>query len=324
VLDALEYAGCIQRKKISIAGARPCTVIRASDSLIQLLGAAPTTMLSTIDCNPKTSPPVVIKDPSDKFLKHCDSRLPTPETKLIQDIRDQTLAINAHINSFHLDSPQAIPILTPTAVFGHYPGTLYRVFNNGGLEHGGRYYGGFWQDLSAIERQSLRIKGEALTCLDYEAMGLRLALAHVGSVVSPHTDPYQRLLDQCPALRRKAAKLAINACLSSYAPLRVAPKRLRELLPKGVSWSAIQALIARAYPELHGLWFRGFGLKLQRKDSDIMTDILLNSITTDLALLPIHDGLLCPRSQAKDAKELMVSCYRNHVHGQSPKINTEW
>jgi hypothetical protein len=53
---------------------------------------------------------------------------------------------------------------------------LRRIFNNGQFDHGGRLYGGFWQDLSAETRLSdIRLNDESIVSLDFGQCGVRIA-----------------------------------------------------------------------------------------------------------------------------------------------------
>lgn len=51
---------------------------------------------------------------------------------------------------------------------------LYRIFNNGTFEDGGRFYGGWWQSIGEDTRRNICIDGEETIELDYEALHARL------------------------------------------------------------------------------------------------------------------------------------------------------
>ena len=46
---------------------------------------------------------------------------------------------------------------------------LYRVFNNGSFDEGGRFYGGWWQNLPSEYRQFITINGHTTSEYDYSA-----------------------------------------------------------------------------------------------------------------------------------------------------------
>ena len=55
--------------------------------------------------------------------------------------------------------------------------TLYRVFNNRSFEQGGRFYGGWWQEVPRVYRRFIRIDGEPTAELDYSSLHPRILYA---------------------------------------------------------------------------------------------------------------------------------------------------
>jgi hypothetical protein len=62
----------------------------------------------------------------------------------------------------------------PIAVFRR---SVYRIFNNGSWQEGGRLWGGFWMSMKRAERSRMRINGEPITDVDYQQLYPRLAYA---------------------------------------------------------------------------------------------------------------------------------------------------
>ena len=66
---------------------------------------------------------------------------------------------------------------------------LRRIFNNGRFDHGGRLWGGFWQELSKRDRAAaLALEGLRAVTLDYRQMGPRLLYARTREL--PPADCY--------------------------------------------------------------------------------------------------------------------------------------
>jgi len=57
---------------------------------------------------------------------------------------------------------------------------LYRVFNNGNFNYGGRFYGAEYQQLSGKERRSMLINGSKVVEADYSAFHIRMIYHLVG------------------------------------------------------------------------------------------------------------------------------------------------
>jgi hypothetical protein len=91
---------------------------------------------------------------------------------------------------------------------------LYRVFNNGDLANpkfnqGGRFYGGWWQQIPSEYRSRLRIDGKKTVELDYSAMHFYMMYSEKG-LATPTSDPYT-----VDGIDRKSAKVALNIALNA-------------------------------------------------------------------------------------------------------------
>lgn len=107
--------------------------------------------------------------------------------------------------------------------------TLRRIFNNGRFDHGGRLWGGFWQELSKRDRAAaLTLEGVRAATLDYRQMGPRLLYARTGEL--PPADCYA-----VPDFERYRSgwKKLLNALFFAGPQLKRLPKGTAELLPRG-------------------------------------------------------------------------------------------
>ena len=66
---------------------------------------------------------------------------------------------------------------------------LFRIFNNGSFEEGGRFYGGWWQGIPGDYRTLLTINGKRTVQLDYSGMHFSIMYAQLG-LDTPMEDPY--------------------------------------------------------------------------------------------------------------------------------------
>ena len=105
---------------------------------------------------------------------------------------------------------------------------LHRVFNDPELQTGGRFYGGWWQNIPREHRQHLAVNGKAMVELDYSNQHPSILYAQEGAtrpadcysgVIKPkHLSDGVKQEDL-----RDAVKAAFNAMLNSSKPLRQAP-----------------------------------------------------------------------------------------------------
>jgi len=191
-------------------------------------------------------------------------------------------------------------------------------------DRGGRLFGeGFWINLEASRRGSIRIGGELVADLDYSSMFARLAYAHVGAVAPPGD------LYAIPGLEgyRSGVKLAFNVFLFDGKGLRKEwPKaemgiglgtdadakvnceaaRFDGLLPAG--WSNPERLrkaILEKHPALAKAFGRRLGYGLMLTESRVLTAVLAELMERGVVALPLHDGLLCAQSLKEEAAEMM-------------------
>src|SRR5690606_32939140 len=135
--------------------------------------------------------------------------------------------------------------------------TLYRVFNNGAFDHGGRFYGGWWQQVPSRYRKLITINGFPTAELDYSNMQIAMLYAREGLPLA--ADAYT--LDGFPAEKRKLVKQATFKLINATGRIE-APRK--EELPDGWDWKRLLAAIEDKHKPISE-WFRsGIGLELQR------------------------------------------------------------
>jgi hypothetical protein len=170
------------------------------------------------------------------------------------------------------------------------PPGLYRVFNRGSFQLGGRAYA-WWQSLPSRTlplRQHLRINGEPVVEPDYDAIHARIVYALHDRELDG--DPYET--GEFPREEGKLAFLiAINAPTTNSAigaiadAVEIERQRAAKLL---------KAIKAR-HREVDGAFGADIGVKLMRIDSDIALRAVKDSVKADIPALPVHDTPSLPR-----------------------------
>lgn len=183
----------------------------------------------------------------------------------------------------------------------HRKFTLRNKNDPGAFNLHGRLYGGFWMTLKATERHRLRIDGEPIADLDFSSMFPRLAYHHVGK------EPPEGDLYAIPGLEnhRDSAKTALSALLSYGDEMKSLPPRLKERLPEGWTASRIKQAVASFHPDLVPLFGRDFGLDLMFTESRILLAALRRLMAKKIPALPMHDGIMVPRSKAAEGVAAM-------------------
>jgi hypothetical protein len=202
--------------------------------------------------------------------------------------------------------------------------SLYRVFNDLDLQTGGRFYGGWWQNIPRGYRQHLAVNGKRMVELDYSNQHPSILYAQEG--VTRPADCYSEVInlpqrpdeDTVQDLR-DMVKAAFNAMLNSPKPLKRAPTGVKHS-QFGLKWVEVsEAIIAFHEPIAHH-FYTGVGLRLQRLDSDIAEKVLLHFAEKEIAVLPLHDSFLMHQGYETWLEPVMKTAFEEVV-GASPKID---
>jgi hypothetical protein len=185
---------------------------------------------------------------------------------------------------------------------------LYRVYK-GGWSLGGRFYGGWWQQVRATDRKHLLIHGGETIEIDYRMLHPRLVYAQAGQRLQG--DAYE--LD---GWDRKTCKRAFNVLLNA----RNYPQALGAILPhvygNRESAAALIADIKRRHASVAHCFHSGAGLRLQHTDSEMAKAVLRElTVRRGITVLPIHDSFVVRREHRGELEEAMDRAFREIERG---------
>ena len=202
--------------------------------------------------------------------------------------------------------------------------SLHRVFNDPELQTGGRFYGGWWQNIPREYRRHLAVNGKQMVELDYSNQHPSILYAQEG--ITRPTDCYSKVikLSQLPngvtiSELRDTVKAAFNAMLNSpkvlkNAPTGIEPKRF------GLKWRDISEAITTFHKPIAHHFYSGVGLRLQRMDSDIAEKVMVHFAKYNIAILPLHDSFLIHHGYEHELRDEMDKAFKDVV-GISPKVD---
>jgi hypothetical protein len=179
----------------------------------------------------------------------------------------------------------------PTAI------TVKRVFNG---EAGGRFYGGFWQNMPKVDRLKLMLEDSPVVELDYRAIHPTIAYAFQGIEITE--DPY--LIDGCKRDDVKQAFLVLFNCRDRRHAINTIRskgiKNVKQLLDR----------IEQKHSAIKNCFYNpSFGMVLQNTDSWICERILKRLTGDGVTCLPIHDSFIVPVEHKERLREAMDECF---------------
>ena len=243
-------------------------------------------------------------------LQFINDRIATKwiDLELSKDEHTDLVAQMAKKNKEHLeDSPDDYrPLMLSKR-------SLYRVFNDTAFQTGGRFYGGWWQEIPSKFRDRITIDGKRTVQLDYSGLHPHVLYHERGLELT--NDPYQVNLTPSKNAHdkdgfRKFIKQCFNAMLNAEKPMQRAP-RGSQLGHWRVTWKRVVRAIMEGHPEIEGQFFTGAGLRLQRIDSDLCEAVILAMMkrSTEIVVLPVHDSFIVHHGYKDELMAMMLGAY---------------
>lgn len=213
-------------------------------------------------------------------------------------------------------------------IFSHTP--LRRIFSRGSMERGGRFYGGWWENLPSEYRPYLTINGLATGEVDFSEFHPRILYLLSGQDVpngdlyddgwrDPASPIYDKNMEPYRS-RRKLFKEVFNAILNDLeGTFRLSRDELACAKRLGLSLVKIRKILFKKHPLLEMNARSGIGLRLQYIDSKIAEHVLLELMELKIPCLPVHDSFIVPRHQVAELIRAMRNGFKS-VTGHMPNL----
>lgn len=180
--------------------------------------------------------------------------------------------------------------------------TLHRVFNSPDWCDGGRYYGGWWQNVPKEYRRFVTIDGKDTCEYDYSSIHPRLLYAKSGHSWPANKDPYEA--PHGPELR-DAVKSAFLIMLNKEGTIQKRQVPNFDSTAARMSWKHFIAGIQETHAPISKFLGTGIGIKLQRADADIAEAVMLRFAQMRYACLPVHDSFIVLASLGEELEDHM-------------------
>lgn len=253
---------------------------------------------------------ILLKDKNDQLSKYAD----TGQTTAMRNALER---INAQIGSTDISTSRPLTSNQRKLEFAGTRASLYRVFNYGSFETGGRYYGGWWQHISKGARRLIQLDGVPVIEADYRGFNAAVLLAQAGLPIPD--DPYSVIpgVSRCTTLREHG-KTTLAAMLNSATGHTSEPRDF-DTEKHGMAPEAFRSLVQDAFPMVRDMMGQKMGMKLQRQESDLAEQIMLYFVDQGLSILPMHDAFLVQEHLSDELVQVMQYTF-NQQYGQIPPI----
>ena len=194
---------------------------------------------------------------------------------------------------------------------------VYRSFSRNSFEFGGRIYG-WWQGQKKDVRPQLLLNGEGVVEPDYSSYHATMLYAMKG--VQLESDPYI-----VPGFSREEGKIAFNVMINANgaasANLAMVGALRKAWIPTGISrCAALRKAMVKAHPLVKEFLASDVGVKLMRKDSDIIVAVMLRLVEESIPFLPVHDSIICRRSDSDRVRLIMAESFSQAFPGFVCKV----
>lgn len=198
---------------------------------------------------------------------------------------------------------------------------VYRVFNNGSLEQGGRFYGAWWIGAPGIVRKYITINGKPTRELDYSGIHIHLLYALKGINYADMKQDAYTLDDDIPD--RDLNKLILLTAFNADGEHEAASSVFDELRLDGLlghynlnSHDPIRAklnLLKEKHEPIADMIATNYGAKLQYYDSCVIEALIEHFTARRIPILTVHDSIICQVGHSDIVKDKMWDLYSKTV-----------
>ena len=259
----------------------------------------------------------------DTWTKIQSVSTPKPSKKATS-IKHRLTAINARLTNHWIDLDLSNPQWEKIGqgwtdksgdfhTFNFTKRRLYRVFHDDRLQTGGRFYGGWWQEIPSHFRRYIVI--DNIQTIECDFSGLHPSILYAESGHSIPQDPYSPIAGKN---HRDIIKRCFNAMLNAKRTMTQAPKGV-DISPTGLKWHEIVERIMKHHSPIKRYFFTGAGLWLMKKDSDLAEQMMLLFVMRRKPCLPVHDSFIVQEGDANQLLQDMSDTFEEQ-YGVTPEI----
>ena len=209
-----------------------------------------------------------------------------------------------------------------------------RIFYRGSWELGGRFHGGFWQQVPSSYREHIRINNEPTVEVDYS--GLHVALAYALQGAASPADPYAITLPDtgiAKELQRKVVKTLVLSAINAKERTEAFQAFRNEANKSGLSKEVppltnallddILFAFEEANPAIQGYIGSDSGVELMAVDGRITNRLIQAFTARAKPLLTVHDSYIVLYEDEQLLKDEMIKAARAETGSNSFRMTVE-
>jgi len=199
--------------------------------------------------------------------------------------------------------------------------TVRRIFNRSTFNLGGRYYGGWWQNIPSKLRPKIILNTNYTVEIDYSGLHIYMLYALEGiNFADLWREPYIYPKDNDPDNLRPIVKTMLLAAVNSGSEelcikaTRYEINMNRQSYPDELpDLKELYQKLKDYHPEIAEYFCSKKGLMLQRWDSAIAEDVVRVMTGKRIPVLVMHDSFICPKGEEQFLEEVMLKVYQHHA-----------
>ena len=199
--------------------------------------------------------------------------------------------------------------------------TVKRIFNKSTFNKGGRFYGGWWQNIPSNLRKKIFLNTNYTVEIDYSGLHIYLLYALKGiNFADLEKEPYIYPKDNDPDDLRPILKTMLLAAVNSSSPeecikaVRYEINMDMESYPEDIpDLKKLYEDFKEWHPDIVDFFNAKKGLDLQNIDSKIANNVVNIFTEKQIPLLVMHDSFICSIEEEQYLQEVMKNQFYLHA-----------
>lgn len=193
-----------------------------------------------------------------------------------------------------------------------------RIFNNSTFNQGGRFYGGWWQNIPSELRRKIILNRDYTVEIDYSGQHIYLLYALKGiNFADLEKEPYMRPKDDDPDNIRPILKVMLLAAINSKSEetcikaVQYEINMNRNAFPDELpNLKDLYQTFKEYHADIADMFCSRLGLRLQRLDSNIAEHVVDRMTSVGVPVLVVHDSFICSKKEEALLHDVMMEAYR--------------